>query len=41
MDADGMETQWSIFSFQYQEVVVKIQIYFVFKMNFMFALYIN
>ena len=33
MDADGMETQWSILSFQYQEVVVKIQIYFVFKMN--------
>ena len=33
MDADGMETQWSILSFQYQEVVVKIQINFVFKMN--------
>ena len=33
MDADGMETQWSILSFQYQEVAVKIQIYFVFKTN--------
>ena len=33
MDADGTETQWFILSFQYQEVVVKIQIYFVFKMN--------
>ena len=33
MDADGMETQRSILSFQYQEVVVKIQIHFVSKMN--------
>ena len=50
MDADGLATQWSILSFQYQEVIVKIQIYHnVFKLNppvnknvnFMFALYIN
>ena len=34
MDADGLATQWSILSFQYQEFTVKIQIYHhVFKMN--------
>ena len=26
MDADGLATQWSILSFQYQEVIAKIQI---------------
>ena len=40
MDADGLPTQWSILSFQYQEVIMKIHIYiylaiisWCFKMN--------